>query len=86
MTKTEFFTVTARAVVARINRRLRPHGQRLKAKRGRPRLFDPGHYYIVAIKTGRLIERDCDLRKVAIRENAIDLWEEITYEPGRATD
>ncbi len=77
--------VTVRAVIQRINRRLEKDGQRLKASRfATSYRADIGLYFIVSIKSGRLIETRIILEELARREHALDLWEEIQPKEGEA--
>ena len=74
--------VTRRAVIQRINRRLKKYGQLLLARRGHGDQCETGHYYLVSTDEGRLIERDVDLEKVARREGALELWEKLETKEG----
>ena len=77
--------VSVRAVIQRINRRLKGEGQLLKTCReGRNRPAGTGQYYIVSTRCGRLIETNCCLEKLARRENALELWEDIQPKEGGA--
>ena len=77
--------VSVRAVIQRINRRLKSQGQLLKTRRSSSFCrIALGRYFIVSIKSGRLIETNCCLEKLARRENALELWEEIEPKEGDA--
>lgn len=82
--KQERISVTARAVIQRINRRIKPGRQRLLAARGNRDEAQTGHYYLVSTETGRLIETHIDLEKLARREHALELWEELEPKEGEA--
>ena len=69
--------VSVRAVIQRINRRLKKDGLLLKTCRGNRWYSKIGHYYLVSIKSGRLVETEIDLEKLARREHALELWEEL---------
>ena len=69
--------VAVRAVVGRINRRIKRHGQRLVVCRNAQHRAEVGQYFLVSIETGRLVERGVDLERLARGVFALELWEEI---------
>ena len=74
--------VSVRAVIQRINRRLKKDGQRLVANRAA--VAGLGAYVLASTESGRLIETQVDLEKLARREHALELWEEIEPKEGDA--
>ncbi len=77
--------VSVRAVIQRINRRLKKDGQLLRACRWNNwNRENFGQYYVVSTGTGRLIETNVELEKLARREHALELWEELETKKGDA--
>ncbi len=77
--------VSVRAVIQRINRRLKKDGQKLVCHRGwLAHCQQRGKYYVVSTTTGRMIEGLVDLEKLARREHALELWEELETKEGDA--
>ena len=79
--------VAIRAVMQRVNRRLATEGKRLKTvRKGQRYRAEIGPYFVVSLKTGRLIEIRIDLEGFARQLGALSDWEKITNEKGNDND
>ncbi|QEP42151.1 hypothetical protein D5085_02755 [Ectothiorhodospiraceae bacterium BW-2] len=54
-------TVTKKAIIGRINRKLAKHGERLRVNRNPVWVCNLGRYYITNDRTKTVVESDCDL-------------------------
>jgi hypothetical protein len=68
--------VSLRAVIQRINRKLRPD-KTLKASRGEPARLDVGAFYVVDHRTNAIQQRDVDLEALARELGVLKPWEEV---------
>jgi hypothetical protein len=68
--------VTKRALIQRINRKLRDRGQVVKAARARAWRF-VGSYYAVDVKQNQIVGRRIDLEKFGRELGALAEWEEM---------
>ena len=88
--KNDKLPITPRALLQRINRKLRDKGQQVIAQRGKEHVklgplgqdghdvgkrFATGHYYRVA--ADRMLERDVDLAKLGAELDCIKGWEQL---------
>jgi hypothetical protein len=65
--------VSARAVIQRINRKLKPDDEVLKAGRGRL----AGQYYIINFNRNWLVHEDVDLEALGRELGALEPWEKV---------
>ncbi len=72
--------ISERALIARINRKLKPDSERLKKLRGDRGLMDLGRYYIIDLKNGLLTQANVDLEETARSMGVLQPWERLDEE------
>jgi hypothetical protein len=72
--------VSLRALIARINRKLRHDGEILKTLRGERGRTDLGDYYIVDIQRNCIIQTDVDPEKLGRDLGVLAKWERVEEE------
>jgi hypothetical protein len=68
--------VTERALLQRINRKLRDKRQALKSPRGR-QYRELGNYYLLDLSRNSVIERDTDIEKLGRKLGVLQTWEKL---------
>jgi len=80
MVKQDKITISARALIQRLNRKLAPD-KMIKSNRRSERLTHQyGTYYVLDIKQKKVVQSRVDLAQLARRLGAINDWEEINAE------
>jgi hypothetical protein len=74
--------VSERALIQRVNRRLRLDDEVLKAARGAKVEQELGRYYVVDLRRNSLVEKDCDPEAIACRLGVLREWEHVSRTPG----
>ena len=69
--------VSLRALIARVNRKLRPDDERLKTARGRAR-SSVGDHYIVNFKRNWIVSKDVDPEAVGRELGVLEKWEVVS--------
>lgn len=77
----DYIPVSARALVARINRKLRPEGYSLQRSRGAQAYIDVGAYYTVNTQLNAVAQRDVDIEALAHELGALKRWERLAAAP-----
>lgn len=72
--------VTMRAVIARINRKLKPDLEALKISRSARLRFDVGQYYIVDYRINAIQHHNVDPEAMARELDCLAAWEEVRDE------
>ncbi len=80
MTAKTTVPVGERALIARINRKLKPEGEKLKKLRGERWLNDLGQYYVVNEHFNRVEQQHVDLEELARACGALEAWEHLADE------
>ena len=80
MTTKTTVPVGERALIARINRKLKPEGEKLKKLRGERWLNDLGQYYVIDVTQNSLLHPDVDLEGFARECGALEDWEHLADE------
>jgi hypothetical protein len=80
MVKPKKTPVTARAVIQRINRKLKPDLKALKISRTEQAQVDCGAYFILDFRKNHLIEHDVDIEAKARELGVLHPWEAVTNE------
>jgi hypothetical protein len=80
MAKPKKTPVTARAVIQRINRKLKPGLQALKIARTERAQLDCGAYFILDYRQNHLIEHDVDIEAKARELGVLHPWEAVANE------
>jgi hypothetical protein len=75
-----FKTVTRRALVQRINRKLAPCEEKLHTARGARTKKDFGDFYIVQTRTRFLVQKDVNLAELATELGALKPSEQLEQE------
>jgi hypothetical protein len=75
--------VTMRALVQRINRKLRQSGQVMKATRGAAALRHAGAYYVIG-DDARVRQLRVDPEALARKLGVLEPWERVTGERGES--
>ena len=71
------FTISEKAVVARINRRLRRDGQMLRKTRGELARRDLGDYWVHELSRNLALETRVDPEEMARELGVLDKYEEV---------
>ena len=69
--------VSERALIARINRKLKPEGEKLKKLRGDRWLNDLGQYYVVDVSYNALTHPHVSLEDFARECGVLQDWEHL---------
>jgi hypothetical protein len=72
--------MSLRAVLGRINRRLRQAGEHLYTNRADREQSTLGHYYIVNLRENRIARTHVDVEALAREMGLLKPWEEIMQE------
>jgi hypothetical protein len=80
MVKPKKTPVTARAVIQRINRKLKADLQALKISRTEKARLDCGDYFILDYRKNYLIEHDVDIEAKARELGVLRPWEAVANE------
>ena len=81
MSKGQKAPVTMRAVIQRINRKLKADDEQLRATRGEGNAQrELGDYYIVDFNRNSVMRKDVDPAKLARELGVLKPWEEVTRE------
>jgi hypothetical protein len=73
-------TVTRRAIIQRINRKLAPYEEKLVKARGARTKQDFGDYYTVHLRFNAILRMDPDLEDLAKEVGALKPWEHVEEE------
>lgn len=73
-------SITKRAVIQRINRKLSRDGQQLRASRSERGRTDAGDYYIVDLNRKAILATHCDLEKLGRKLEVVAAWERLEEE------
>lgn len=77
MSKKEKVPVSERALVQRINRKLKASGQQLKAARGERAEAEVGEYYVIDTHRNILILKHVNLAALGVELGALADWERL---------
>ena len=77
VTKAKFFTVTPRAAIQRINRKLAHDGEKLVTTRGARNRQNLGEYFILDESRNCVIATHCDIEKLGREIGVIEKWEKM---------
>ena len=77
MTKATRIPVGKRALLARINRRLKEDGETLKATRGERMRLDCGDFYVVNLSRNAVTRKNIDLEVYGRSIGALQGWEAL---------
>lgn len=69
--------VTMRAIIQRINRKLKSENEMLKATRGERMLLECGPFYIVDFGINAVMRKDVDPESVARKLGVLKPWEAV---------
>ncbi len=69
--------VSMRALIQRINRKLKPELEALKITRGNQWRPELGDYYVVDLNRNSIIRKDVDPEKIARELGVLRDWEEV---------
>lgn len=69
--------VTTRALIQRINRKLKPEQERLKTLRGDRWRGDLGDYFVVDFFTNRIVAQHVDPEKLGRELGVLQPWERV---------
>lgn len=79
--------VSLRAVVQRINRRLREKGQTLRKIRGMEAVYRAqrglGQWYVADVNRNRIVREYADVEELARQLDVLDPWEALSEEEER---
>jgi hypothetical protein len=70
-------TVTRKALIARINGKLKADGRRIRKNRGGWMLVNFGEYCVFSKSQNRVFEHHIDIAELAVRLGVMDAWERI---------
>jgi hypothetical protein len=77
MAKREKIGVTMRAVIQRINRKLAPDDEVLRAARSERMRMEYGDYYVIGTRVGGVNEKNIDPETMARELGVLHPWEEV---------
>jgi hypothetical protein len=80
MAKNRKVGVSARAVVARINRKLKPDLEALKISRSERMRLDVGRYFIIDYRLNAIQRHNVDPKALGRELGVLKEWEEVRYE------
>ena len=69
--------VTPKALIQRINRKLRPDDQLLRTARSERIAQDLGWYYVVDLRRNLLVEKDVCLEDLGRELEVLQAWEDV---------
>jgi hypothetical protein len=72
--------VSRRALIQRINRKLRDSDRMLKATRGERARVDVGDYYVIDVRVNGIVEKDVDLEETARDLGVLTAYERLVEE------
>jgi hypothetical protein len=75
-------SITERALVQRIRRKLKADGEALLAARGVARQ-ELGDYYVVNLNTNCIVTKDCDLEELGRETGTLRPWETLAKEEAK---
>jgi hypothetical protein len=78
--KSEKVAVSERALLQRLNRRLRDEGIVIKKARGERAQLQVGDYFALKIVGNYIVDKDCDLEELGKQHGALQGWEEMAHE------
>jgi hypothetical protein len=70
--------VSERALIQRVNRKLRLNDELLKATRGAKAEQELDRYYVVDLRRNLLVEKDCDPETIARKLGVLREWEHVS--------
>ena len=70
-------TIQLRALIQRINRKLKPDRVLKSSRRSAAMMHELGEYYVLDVKRRKVVERNVNLIRLAQEVGAIDGWEEL---------
>lgn len=73
-------SVSERAVIQRINRKLRPHDEMLRKSRGGRAMQSVGDYYVVNFDRNYIAQQDVDVEGLARELAVLKPWEKVTWD------
>ena len=76
----QYVPVLRRAVITRINRSLKPEGQRLRAVRGERARRDLGDYYVQDFQRNLGLQTHVDVEDFARELGVLKSWERLVEE------
>ena len=71
--------VSERAIIQRINRKLKPDLEALKVARNERMRLDVGQFYIINYRMNAVIHRDVDPEALGRELGVLKAWEEVRY-------
>ena len=71
-------TVSTRALVQRINRKLAQEGEQLKATRGGQAQIDLGDYYLLDLRLNAVVGKNIDPERLGRELGVLAKWEILT--------
>ena len=77
MTRREKMPVTTRAVIQRINRRLKPDLEMLKTTRGNRWRQEVGDYYVIDFTKNWIIDKHVDPEEMGRELGVLEPWEVV---------
>jgi hypothetical protein len=72
--------VSERAIIQRINRKLKPALEALKVARSERMRLDVGQYYIIDYRMNAILHHDVDPEALGRELGVLKPWEEVRYE------
>ncbi len=72
--------VSERAIIQRINRKLKPDLEAVKVARSERMRLDVGQFYVIDYRMNAIIHHDVDLEQWGRDLGVLKPWEEVRYE------
>jgi hypothetical protein len=77
MAKGHKMQITERALIQRINRRLKPDQEKLCTSRTEQARLDVGYYYVVNYSFNGIVQKDVDIEELARKLGVLKAYEEV---------